>query len=156
VLILNSENVYLYGFTVQNSPSWTIHPIYSSNLTTQGVSIKTSGYGVENCDGWDPDSSTDCYLFDTTFDTHDDSIAIKSGANADGLRVGRPSRNIRISDSSFPYGGGLALGSEMSGGIENVNVYDCNFARADRGIHIKTRRGRGGYVRNVHMRDITF
>ena len=155
LLLLNCTNVYLEGFTIQNSPTWCIHPVYCQGLTTEGVTIHTDGYGVSNADGWNPDSSTDCFIFNSTFSTHDDCIAIKSGADADGRRVGRPSRNIRVTDCLFKSGGGFAVGSEMSGSISNVFVQDCHFVKVDRGFNIKTRRKRGGIVENLLIKDVT-
>jgi exo-poly-alpha-galacturonosidase len=155
LLMLCCTNIYLEGFTIQDSPTWCIHPVYCAGLTTEGVTIKTDGYGVPNADGWDPDSSTECYLFNSTFNTHDDDIAIKSGADAQGRKIGRPAANIRVTDCRFNTGGGFALGSEMSGGISNVFVQDCHFVRVDRGFNFKTRRGRGGVIQNIVIKDCT-
>jgi polygalacturonase len=155
LLLINCTNVYLEGFTIQNSPTWCIHPIYCQGLTTEGLTIHTDGYGVSNADGWDPDSSMDCFIFNSIFSTHDDCIAIKSGADADGRRVGRPSVNIRVTDCLFKSGGGFAVGSEMSGSVSNVVVQDCHFVKVDRGFNIKTRRKRGGIVENLVIKDVT-
>ncbi len=155
LLMLNCTNVYLEGFTIQNSPTWCIHPLYCRHLTTENVTIKTDGYGVPNADGWDPDSSSDCYIFNSTFSTHDDDISIKSGADAEGRKMGRSSSDIRITDCVFKSGGGLALGSEMSGSVSNIFVQDCHFVKVDRGFNFKTRRGRGGTIQNVVIKDCT-
>ena len=155
LLMLNCDSVYLQGFTIQNSPTWCIHPVYCNHLTTEAVFIKTDGYGVSNADGWNPDSSTDCYLVDSEFWTHDDCVAIKSGTDEEGRKVGKPSEDIYISWCTFHKGGGLALGSEMSGSIRRVYVSDCHFESVDRGLIIKTRRKRGGIVEDVLMKNIT-
>lgn len=154
LLLLNCTNVYLEGFTIQDSPTWCIHPIYCRHLTTEGVTVKTFN-SVPNADGWNPDSSSDCYLFNSTFSTHDDDIAIKSGSDAEGRRIGRPSRDIRVTDCLFQSGGGFALGSEMSGSVSNIFVQDCHFVGVDRGFNIKSRRGRGGIIQNVVVKDCT-
>src|SRR5262249_46468336 len=98
---------------------------------------------------------SDCYLFNSVLSTHDDDIAVKSGADVEGRLVGRPSRDIRVTDCVFKLGGGFALGSEMSGCVSNVFVQDCHFVWVDRGFNLKTRRGRGGAIENVVVKDIT-
>ena len=110
--------------------------------------------GVWNGDGWDPDSSEDCVIFDTYFETHDNSIAIKSGKNPEGNVIGRPTVGVRI----FNCRGGqcMAVGSEMSGGISEVDIWDCDFTDSLSGIGIKVTDKRGGYVRGIRVRNCRF
>ena len=108
---------------------------------------------VWNGDGWDPDSSEDCTLFASEFHTGDDSVAIKSGKNPEGNRVNRPTRRIRIFDCVSEYGLGIAIGSEMSGGVEDVKIWDCDLRHSLYGVQIKGTKKRGGFVRNVSVRD---
>jgi mannan endo-1,4-beta-mannosidase len=152
--IINCDSVYLQGFTIRNPPTWCIHPVFTSHLTTDGVTVLSEGFGLSNADGWDPDSSTDCYLINSILDTHDDYIAIKSGADSEGRETAKPSENIYVSNCYFKRGGGIAIGSEMSGGVRNVYFTDCYFERADRGFHVKSRPGRGGLIENIVFRDI--
>lgn len=161
ITLINCENVYLQGITIENSPNWTIHPIYTKNMSTEGVTLHTETnphtgerYHVSNCDGWDPDSSESMYLYNSILRTHDDNVAIKSGADRDGIQTGKVSKHIRITDCEFSSGGGIAIGSEMSGGVEDVVVRNVRFGRTDRGIQIKTKRGRGGFVKDILMKDI--
>lgn len=157
--ISNCKNVVISGLTLGYAASWNVHFVYSKNIVTYGckilsdVLIDENGTvikdKVHNGDGWDPDSSEDCVCFDTVFDTYDDGIAIKSGKNNEGWLVGRPTRNVRIFDCRGKNG--VAIGSELSGGIENVYVWDCDFFNGIVGAVIKTTRKRGGYVRNVKM-----
>lgn len=151
--ISNARNVYIQGVTVAKPPMWTIHMIYSDNITTNGVTFRTSEY--RNGDGWDPDSSTNCTIYNCSFDTGDDCIAVKSGKNPEGNAVARPSRNIRIIGCTSEGGLGLAVGSEMSGGVSGVYVRDCVFSNTRYGIELKANRARGGYIRDVHVRDCT-
>jgi len=109
--------------------------------------------GVWNGDGWDPDSSTNCTLFASVFHTGDDAVAIKSGKNPEGNVVGRPSKHIRVFDCVSHFGHGICIGSEMSGGIEDVGIWDCNLADSSSGIEIKATKKRGGYVRDIWVRD---
>ena len=152
--IINCDNVCIEGITIQNPCTWNVHPIYCKGVTTNGVTILSDGMGLTNADGWDPDSSDSCYLLNSTLETHDDYIAIKSGVDEEGRAVGIPSRNIYVSFCHFKHGGGLAIGSEMSGGVQNVWFEDCKIENSDRGFHVKSRPGRGGIVENIHFRDI--
>jgi hypothetical protein len=108
----------------------------------------------QNTDGIDPDSSRNIVIRRCFFDTGDDCIAIKSGVNAEGVRVGRPSENITIEDCVMVRGhGAVSLGSEMSGGVRNVTIRRCKMSGCGAAVRIKTRRGRGGYVADVHVSD---
>jgi polygalacturonase len=105
--------------------------------------------GIRNGDGIDPDSSTNCYIFNCTFDTGDDCIAIKSGKNPEGFFIAKPTKNVRITDCDFKKGHGISIGSEMSGGVSDVLVQDCKAGNLLHGMQIKGTKDRGGYVRNV-------
>jgi polygalacturonase len=108
---------------------------------------------IRNGDGIDPDSSTDSYIFNCTFDTGDDCIAIKSGKNPEGFLVAKPTRNVRITDCDFIRGHGISIGSEMSGGVSDVLVQDCKAGALLNGMQIKGTKERGGYVRNVTVEN---
>ncbi len=148
----NTDGVILAGLRLEYGPAWTIHPIYSKNVIVYGCTV--TSIHVNNGDGFDPDSSEDCVCFNTVFDTGDDCIAIKSGKNPEGNIIGKPSKNIFVFDCRVISGhSGVGIGSEMSGGVENVQVWDCDFAGAWYGVHIKATKERGGYVKNVDVRD---
>ena len=148
----NTDGLILAGLKLGYGPAWTVHPIYSRNVITYGCRI--SSININNGDGWDPDSSEDCVIFDTVFDTGDDCIAIKSGKNPEGNIINRPSKNIWVFDCRTISGhSGIGIGSEMSGGVENVFVWDCDFADAWFGAHIKSTPERGGFVKNIQVQD---
>ena len=147
----NAQNVVLSGLTFKNGCCWNIHMIYSDNVVTNDCTFISEG--VHNGDGWDPDSSTNCTLFGCTFFTEDDSVAIKSGKNPEGNIINKPCKHIRVFDCVSKYGHGICMGSEMSGGIEDVKIWDCDIANSQFGIEIKGTKKRGGYVRDVHVRD---
>lgn len=151
--ISNSQDIVLSGVTFRNGASWNVHMIYSDRIVTNGCKFYSEK--VWNGDGWDPDSSTNCTIFGCTFYTGDDSIAIKSGKNPEGNQIGRPSRHIRIFDCVSAFGHGITIGSEMSGGIEDVEIWDCDMSQSFFGIEIKGTKKRGGYVRDVTVRDCT-
>ena len=149
--ISNSQNVLIAGVTLKNGASWNVHMIYSDNIVTHGCTFYSEG--VWNGDGWDPDSSTNCTIFGCLFFTEDDCIAIKSGKNPEGNLINRPSRHIRVFDCVSSFGHGIIIGSEISGGIEDVQIWDCDVKSALCGIEIKGTKKRGGYVKNIHIRD---
>lgn len=161
VHMCNCENILLSGLTLGFAPSWNIHFIYSKNIVTYGCTIRSEQWQtadgsiqmepVWNGDGWDPDSSEDCTVFDTLFDTYDDGIAIKSGKNPEGNLINRPTKNVRIFDCRGKHG--VAVGSELSGGVENVFVWDCEYLHSQKSINLKTTAKRGGYIKNVAVKN---
>ncbi len=149
----NCRNIWIHGLTLGFAPSWNIHFIYSDQIVTDHCTLKSEG--VWNGDGWDPDSSTNSTLYACDFYTEDDSVAIKSGKNPEGNVINRPTKHIRVFDSITHFGHGLCIGSEMSGGVEDVRLWDCQMGPTWSGIEIKATKKRGGYVRNILVRDIT-
>ncbi|MBX7186441.1 MAG: glycoside hydrolase family 28 protein [Vicinamibacteria bacterium] len=149
-----SRNILIEGVTIRNAPFWIIHPTLSSNITIRGVTVISHG---PNNDGADPESSTDVLIENAVFDTGDDCIAIKSGRNADGRRVNRPSERIVIRNSTMRAGhGGVTVGSEVSGSVRDVFAEKLVMSSPDleRGIRLKTNAVRGGVIENVFARDI--
>jgi polygalacturonase len=145
-------NVLVEGVTLTNGPFWTIHPVYSENVVVRRVRVQTEG---PNNDGCNPDSSKNVLVEDSFFSTGDDCVVIKSGLNEDGWRVNRPSENIVVRRLHGEAGhGGVVIGSEMSGGVRNVWVTDSEFIGTDRGLRIKSMRGRGGKIENVFYENV--
>lgn len=146
------KNVLIEGVTLTSGPFWTIHPVYSENVIVRRVRVQTSG---PNNDGCDPDSSRNVLIEDSFFSTGDDCVVIKSGLNEDGWRVAQPSENIVVRRLHGEAGhGGVVIGSEMSGGVRNVWVSDSDFVGTDRGLRIKSMRGRGGSIENVFYENV--
>ncbi len=149
----NCRNIWIHGLILGFAPSWNLHFIYSDSIVTDHCTLKSEG--VWNGDGWDPDSSTNSTLYACDFYTEDDSVAIKSGKNPEGNVINRPTKHIRVFDSICHFGHGLCVGSEMSGGVEDVRLWDCDMGPTWSGIEIKATKKRGGYVKNILVRDIT-
>jgi polygalacturonase len=146
------KNVLVEGVTLTNGPFWTIHPVYSENVIVRRVRVQTTG---PNNDGCDPDSSRNVLIEDSFFSTGDDCVVIKSGLNEDGWRVAKPSENIVVRRVRGEAGhGGVVIGSEMSGDVRNVWVTDSEFVGTDRGLRIKSMRGRGGVIENVFYENV--
>lgn len=152
IQFVECRGILIEGIKILNSPSWTIHPVYSENIIVRDIEVYTD---ARNTDGIAIDSSRNVVVQDSLFRAGDDAIVIKSGKDRDGLRVGRSSENIVVHDCIIEDGhGGIALGSEMSGGIRNVFAYNLTIVRADFGIRMKSMRGRGGIIENVFFEDI--
>jgi polygalacturonase len=149
------RNVMVEGVVVKNSPMWQIHPVLCENVIVRGATMASHG---PNNDGCNPESSRDVLIEDCTFDTGDDCIAIKSGRNRDGRRVGTPSENIIVRNCRMKDGhGGVTIGSEASGGVRNVFAENCTMdsPNLDRALRLKTNSVRGGFIENVYMRNVT-
>ena len=137
------------GVTITNSPMWLLHPIYCENMEVRGVSFISRG---PNGDGIDVDSCRNVRISDCFFNTEDDCIVLKSGRDADGRRVGRPTEFVTITNCVMYRGhGGVVIGSEMSGGVRNVTASNIVCIGTDRGIRFKTARGRGAVVENLRF-----
>ena len=148
------RNVLIQGVTIRNAPMWVIHPVLSRNVIVRGVNVVSHG---PNNDGCDPESSTDVLIEDTSFDTGDDCIAIKSGRNADGRRLASPSERLVVRGCRMRAGhGGVTIGSEVSGSVRDVFVERCSMSspQLERGIRVKTNALRGGTIENVFVRDV--
>lgn len=154
ISLRNCENVLLEDVTFQNSPSWNIHPLMCKKIIIKNITVRNPWY-AQNGDGIDIDSCEDVLLVDSSFDVGDDGICIKSGKDEDGRKRAKPCRNL-IVDNCFVYHGhgGFVVGSEMSGGVENIKVSNCRFLGTDVGLRFKSKRGRGGVVRNIYISDI--
>ena len=151
----NCTNVLIEGITITNAPFWLLNPVLCENVTIDAVTFASIG---PNSDGCDPESCKNVVIKNCFFDTGDDCIAIKSGRNADGRRLKTPSENILISNCKMRSGhGGVVIGSEISGGVRNVFVENCEMSSPDldRGIRIKTNSVRGGLIENLFVRDVT-
>ncbi|HSX52622.1 MAG TPA: glycoside hydrolase family 28 protein [Cellvibrio sp.] len=151
----NCTNVLIKGITITNAPFWLLNPVRCENITIDGVTFASLG---PNSDGCDPESCKNVVIKNCLFDTGDDCIAIKSGRNADGRRLNIPSENILISNCKMRNGhGGVVIGSEISGGVRNVFVENCEMSspELERGIRVKTNSVRGGLIENLFVRNIT-
>ncbi|WP_418262156.1 glycoside hydrolase family 28 protein [Flavobacterium faecale] len=147
-------NVLLEGIKIVKAPFWVIHPMKSTNVTIDGVTVESHG---PNNDGCDPEYSKNVIIKNCVFNTGDDCIAIKSGRNADGRRVAIPSENIIVRNCKMIDGhGGVVIGSEISAGVRNVFVENClmDSPNLDRAIRIKSNSKRGGLVENVYVRNL--
>lgn len=154
MIFLNKcKNVVLHGITVQNSPSWNIHPFFSENLRFIGINVR-GPQDSPNTDGLDPESCKNVEIIGVYFSVGDDCIAIKSGKIYMGQKYKTPSEHLIIRQCCMRDGhGAITIGSEMAGGVKDLRVTECLFLHTDRGLRIKTRRGRG---KDAIVGDIVF
>lgn len=156
----NCENVLIEGITLTQSASWTVNPVRCRNVRITGITIINPPDGP-NTDGINPDSCSQVRISDCYVSVGDDCITIKSGVESERPEWLVPCTDITITNCVLERGhGGVVIGSEMSGGVRNVAISNCIFNGTDRGIRIKSRRGRGGAVEdvlvsNVFMTDVT-
>ncbi|CAK9163055.1 unnamed protein product [Ilex paraguariensis] len=151
---MNSRSIIISNVIFKNSPFWNIHPVYCSNVVIRYVTILAPS-DSPNTDGIDPDSSSHVCIEDSFISAGDDLVAVKSGWDEYGIAYGRPSHDItirRITGSS-PFAG-IAVGSETSGGVENVLAENINLYNMGVGIHLKTNIGRGGVIQNITISDV--
>ena len=149
------EQVLLEGVTFQNSPAWNIHPLLCKHLTVENIHVKNPWF-AQNGDGVDIESCEFVSVRNSKFDVGDDGICLKSGKDVEGRKRARPSAHILIENCIVFHGhGGVVVGSEMSGGVHDLFVNNCQFLDTDVGLRFKTMRGRGGVVQNVFIRDIS-
>ena len=156
VFLAYCKDIIIQGIRVKNSPSWTIHPYFSENIKCLDMSIENP-YDSHNTDGIDPESCRNVEIIGVKISVGDDCIAIKSGKLFMGKKFKRPSENITIRNCIMEKGhGSVVIGSEISGGVKNINVSQCLFKETDRGMRIKTRRGRGrdSVLDQIHFNHI--
>lgn len=151
-----SNNIQISNLTLLNSPSWNVHPVYSSNILVQGVTI-IAPVKSPNTDGINPDSCTNVRIEDCYIVSGDDCVAVKSGWDEYGIAFGWPTKQliIRRLTCISPYSAVIALGSEMSGGIQDVRAEDIVAINTESGVRIKTAVGRGGYVKDIYVQRMT-
>ncbi|MBP2551157.1 polygalacturonase [Neorhizobium galegae] len=153
LFISNGREITLSGITVRNSPSWTIHPVFCENLLAADLKIENDPLSP-NTDGFNPECCRDVTLTGLSFSVGDDCIAIKAGKRDPKGGLDQSCERITIENCRMERGhGGVVIGSEMSGGVRDVTVRRCILSETDRGLRVKTRRGRGGAVSNITLED---
>lgn len=147
------KNVLIEGITIINSPFWTVNPEFCENVTITGVTINNPH--SPNTDGINPESCKYVHISNCHISVGDDCITIKSGKDRAGRKMDAPAENYTITNCTMLSGhGGVVIGSEMSGGVKKIVISNCVFDGTDRGIRIKTARGRGGIVEEIRVDNI--
>jgi len=156
---MECKDVVFDGFSLQydrpaNTQIWCIHPNYCTNVVIKGLYIRSQG---TNGDGIDVDSDSNVVVENCDISAGDDAISIKSGRGMDAVRIGRPSENILVKDCTLRsvHFAALGFGTEISGGVRNVTVANCTISGVQNAVFIKSRDGRGGYMDNISLDNIT-
>jgi polygalacturonase len=155
ISLVSCKNVLLQGVIFQNSPAWNIHPLMCENIIIDNVLARNPSY-AQNGDALDLESCKNALIVNSRFDAGDDGICIKSGKDADGRKRGKACENVVVDGCTvFAGHGGFVVGSEMSGGVRNFKVSNCQFLGTDVGLRFKSKRGRGGLVENIYIDHIS-
>jgi polygalacturonase len=155
VTMYECKNVLIEGVSFSDPPFWTIMPAFTDDITISGITIENPS-DSPNTDGIDPSSCRNVHISNCHISVGDDCIVIKSGRDKDGRDASAPTENVTITNCTMLRGhGGVVIGSEMSGGVRRIAISNCVFEGTDRGIRIKTMRGRGGVVEDVRVSNIT-
>ena len=152
---MHSTNIEISNMNLLNSPFWTVHPFDCHHVVVRNINIWAPAHSP-NTDGVDPDSSTDVLIENFRYHGGDDVIAIKSGWDCFGYEYNHSTKDVVIRNVTAVYSeaAGCAIGSEMSGGMENITISDCDFTQTETGLNIKYSAFRGGYVKDIHYRNI--
>ncbi|MCF7885275.1 MAG: glycoside hydrolase family 28 protein [Candidatus Marinimicrobia bacterium] len=155
IAVQNCQYVEISDFSIKNQACWGVFILYSKNVEIKNLTIRAA-HNIPMSDGIDLDSSTEVHVIGCDIDVNDDCVAIKSGKDEDGRRVGKPAQKILVEKCRFRYGhGGVSMGSEMSGGIRNVEVRNCVMEEGNWApIRFKSQPSRGGVVENITYRDL--
>jgi polygalacturonase len=154
IRFMNSKNILISGLRFIGSPMWTVHLLYSENATVENLIIET--YPGVHTDGIVVDSSRFVRIANDYIDTGDDGIVIKSGKDADGLRVNRPTEDVVITNCTVHHAhGAVSIGSETSGSIRNIAASNMTVKDTENGARIKSARGRGGVVEDIRFDNWT-
>ena len=150
---IDCAKVRVEDVRIRNSPNWTMHFALTDDVTVRGVDSRALG---RNNDGIDLDSVNGALIENCTLDQGDDAICMKSGKNMQGRLRNRPTRNVTIRNCTVGHGHTLlGIGSELSGGVENVLLENCDVTEEVwRVLLIKTNRARGGFARNITVRNV--
>ena len=155
VSLVKCKNVHLKGVIFKNYPAWNLHTLMCENVIVEDVLVRNPSF-AQNGDALDLESCKNALIINSRFDAGDDGICIKSGKDADGRRRGIPCENVVVKGCTvFAGHGGFVVGSEMSGGVKNILVDQCQFLGTDVGLRFKSTRGRGGIVENIYIKNIS-
>ncbi len=154
IRVTDCENVLIEGVTFQNSPRFHVHPVRSTNVIIDGITVRCP-WNAQNGDAIDLSNVKKAIIVNTTVDAGDDGLCMKGGTGANGAKDG-PCEDILITRCTvFHAHGGFVIGSDVSGGMKNIVVRDCRFSGTDTGLRFKSGIGRGGKTENIFISNIS-
>ena len=154
LVVSNSSNIKISDISSVDSGFWNVHILYSHDVVIDNIKIKSDDYMSPSTDGINIDSSYDVEVKNCTLACNDDSICIKSGRDADGIRANRPSHDVNIHDCTILSGFGITIGSELSGGVYNINISNIKYEGTDCGFRIKSTKTRKGYIKHITISNL--
>jgi len=156
ILISDCENVTVKDIVLYQPGFWSLHILYSNNVTVDNIIISNNIEGNgPSTDGVDIDSSSKILVQNSDINCNDDNFCLKAGRDADGLRVNRPCEYVVIRDCIAGHGDGLfTCGSETSGGIRNIVAYNLKGIGTKYGLRFKSTIQRGGVIENIYLNNI--
>ncbi|MDO5423470.1 MAG: glycosyl hydrolase family 28 protein [Eubacteriales bacterium] len=159
VQLRNCRHVVCEDFHLTRSGFWNLHVCYCQDVRISGIRI-TDAQGPST-DGIDIDSSSEVLVENCDISCNDDNIVLKAGMNADGMRVNRICEKVEVRNCILREGMGLAFGSDMAGGIDQIYLHDLQFRGTDNGVYVKSAKIRGGFldhirVENLHMVNVGY
>lgn len=154
LLVQNSTNITVEDITSKESGFWNIHILYSNEVILNNIKVSSGALNSPSTDGIDIDSSYNVVVKNSTIECNDDSISIKAGRDMDGILTNIPSHDIKIINCKFLRGFGVTIGSEVSGGVYNVDIVDNSFINTDCGFRIKSSIVRKGFIKNISFKNI--
>ena len=152
--LTESQHITVRNLKLQNSPMYNLAFFFCDGIAIRHVTIRNPQHGAPNTDGIDPFSSKNIEIANTDISTGDDDIALKSGLVERDAKIG-PVEHVWIHHCTFRAGHGLSVGSELAGGISDVRVENVEMDGTDAGVRIKSNRGRGNDIHDLHYRNIT-
>lgn len=153
IQMASCSRILIEGIHLRESPFWVIHPVYCDNVIVRDVDIASF---YRNNDGCVPESSSNVLIERCTFKVGDDAVAIKSGRNEEGRNIARPSENIIVRNCLFrSEQNGLTIGSEVSGGIQNIYMDSIRIEKVVNALYFKSNSDRGGYIKNIFVNNVT-
>ncbi len=138
----------LRDLRIEFSAFWTIHIVFSSSVLVENVNVFNPVTGA-NTDGCDPDSSENVTIRASTIETADDCISVKAG-----LIPVLSAQNILVENCTFKRCGGLAIGSEVAGGVSNVVFSGCKLSEVDNVVRLKSKLAVGGSMNDILFQDL--
>lgn len=147
-------NIQLDGFSIKESPFWTIHLYMCKDVWAHHLNVYAHGH---NNDGIDIEMTQHAIIEDCVFDQGDDAVVIKSGRNQDAWRLATPTQDIVVRNCTVVKGHCLlGIGSEMAGGVRRVYMHNCHSSDAVyRLFYLKTNHRRGGFIEDITVENVS-
>ena len=134
------HRVVVSNLTIRDSAFWSLRFWASSHVTASNLTV-LAPRNVFNNDGVDIDSTSSAVVENIYYDGGDDGVALKSGLGAEGAAFRLPTRGVSVRNVSVRTRSScLCVGSEMEGGVHDVDVVGVNCRECGDGLRFKTKQ----------------